>query len=153
MVGGEFMDQNEMVLRCCKRDKVPCYEDGGTGKFHFCVMASEPRNLAECLERFEKAKKWYLGFAHRLDEKTKFLSFVDENWPDLQKIVSMEEKVLILLLHEIADGANPIWRFTAIRRIAQCSDITIPPVPEEDRGYVEKIKEQLLVWGKENGYY
>ena len=98
---------------------------------------SQPKESFE--EKFRRlAAAWTKDVAHHSSSR------IRNNHPAYQEISSMGESVLPLLLRDLAkNGTHWFWALKAITGAN--------PVPETDRGKIDKVAEAWLRWGKENG--
>ncbi len=65
--------------------------------------------------------------------------------PSYQQIIGMGEKVLPLILRELED--KPLYWFWAVKAITQTD-----PVPAQDKGKIQKMKDAWLRWARDEGY-
>jgi hypothetical protein len=108
------------------------------------VVPTPPTPVSETVEsveeRFERlASAWHQAVAHHSS------SSVRNNHPAYQEIIALGQAVVPFLLRDLEKNGNH-W-FWALKVITGAD-----PVPEEDRGYIAKVTEAWLRWGKENGY-
>jgi hypothetical protein len=83
----------------------------------------------------------------KLNEETLFTSSINEmeNNELYKEIIAMGEEILPYLLIDLRRNDFSIWHFLALRTITGIS-----PVKEENKGYVEKMKEDWLEWFRRN---
>lgn len=94
----------------------------------------------------ELLKENFQTFVDDWMEATRFVSSLSEitNHPAYRAIVDLGQQAVPLLLRELETRPN-FW-FAALREMTGAN-----PVPEKDRGNVEKMVRAWLRWGKEQG--
>jgi len=111
--------------------RLKAYED-------FALPAS--RQVETVHEEFERlASKW--------KAETAFLSSATKRamHPAYQEIIGLGQSAVPLLLSELASAPDHwFWALKAITKI--------DPVPVADRGYMQKMRDAWLKWGKDHGY-
>ena len=81
-------------------------------------------------------------------DETQFLSSVTDivMHPAYQRIIGLGPDVVPLILEDLEDETRhwfwALWAITGEN-----------PVPPEDRGHVEEMKQHWLCWGRENGWH
>ena len=65
--------------------------------------------------------------------------------PAYRKIVAMGQKAVPLLLAEMRE--RPDYWFAALKEITK-----VDPVPAEAKGYLDRMTQAWLDWGKAKGY-
>lgn len=127
------------------------------------VFQKEPRSKPSSFEWFEKNKATPLiiirtevmdtlerTFRLRVDrwrKETDGLSALEDviTHSDYLKIIGMGPIILPLILRELRDRGGR-WHI-ALESVSECN-----PVPPEDLGYVKRVKEAWLEWGRKNRY-
>lgn len=96
-----------------------------------------PESLAEQFHRLAAA--WHQAVAHHSSSRIRY------NHPAYREIIRLGPAAIPLLLHDL-ETKRRHW-FVALEEITG-----VNPVPEGDRGVIDKMAEAWLRWGKENGY-
>lgn len=96
--------------------------------------------MTETEERFAKlASQWKKETAH--------LSSISgiTNHPAYQEILAMGDAVIPLIFADLQHRPG-LW-FHALARLTGAN-----PISDEDRGYIESVRQAWIRWGREHGY-
>ena len=107
---------------------------------------SQPTQSSQSVEEEATAKKFH-QLANQWRKETRHLSLISDIVlnPAYQQIIGMGSSAIPLLLHELKK--QPDHWFWALRSITGEN-----PTTPSDRGYLQKMTDAWLKWGKERGY-
>jgi len=99
------------------------------------------------MDRLLAKKAKFHQLAALWQKETWFLSSIEKvsTHPAYQQIIGMGQDALPFIFQELAQRpAHWFWALSAITGE--------DPIPETDSGYVEKMAQAWLSWGKQHGY-
>lgn len=102
----------------------------------------------------EETIKTYFAESVQMDVKTSHLSFVKRDHPSFQKIITLGEDAIILILEEIKRNqqCHPWWRFQAIDEIAKKLKLDLPKINKSDAGRFDPIRRAFILWGEKHKF-
>jgi hypothetical protein len=108
----------------------------------------DSKNIPELYKKFVEYQV-FNNMCH-YNSETAGLSFPKINNEWYIKVLNMGEEAIPALLKYI-DHFH-WWAFSLLFDITKNCNIDVPKLPEDHRGYYDKVKEHWLNWGKDKGY-